>query len=125
MEFRIGITKKLIENLGPNFTSSSVKQVNHCVDVKEDLYIKTRLSHGVIIRSGRHVPRSDDSDFKTLINNLTETKAHLKIKGRKFGTFELPENLMDDGRFDRAKFYRWVSMKNEEAGEIIEAKKTF
>ena len=123
MEFRIGITKKLIENLGPNFSDSSVKQVNHCVDVKENLFIKTRLSHGVNIRSGRHVPRSDDNDFKTLINNLTETKAHLKIEGRKFGDFEIPENLMDDKRFDEAKFYRWITMKNKEANEIIEAKR--
>ena len=35
MEFRIGITKKLIENLGPNFSDLSVKQVNQPVDVKE------------------------------------------------------------------------------------------
>ena len=87
------------------------------------MFIKTRLSHGVSIRSGRLVPRSDDSDFKTLINNLTETKAHLKIEGRKFGDFELPENLMDDKRFDEAKFYRWITMKNKEANEILEAKK--
>ena len=46
MEFRIGITKKLIENLGPNFSDLSVKQVNQTVDVKEDLYIQTRLSYG-------------------------------------------------------------------------------
>ena len=70
------------------------------------MFIKTRLSHGVNIRSGRHVPRSDDNDFKTLINTLIETKDHLKIEGRKFCDFEIPENLMDDKRFDAAKFDR-------------------
>ena len=122
MEFRIGITKKLIENLGPNFCDKTVQQVNHMVDVKEDLYIKTRLSHGVSIRSGRHVPRSDETDFLTLVQNLTETKAHLKIKGRRFGDFKLHEDLMNDKRFDRAKFFRWITNKNKEAKEIIEAK---
>ena len=122
MEFRIGITKKLIENLGPNFSDTTVQQVNHMVDVKEDLYIKTRLSHGVSIRSGRHVPRSDETDFLTLVQNLTETKAHLKIKGRRFGDFKLHEDLMNDKRFDRAKFFRWITNKNKEAKEIIEAK---
>ena len=122
MEFRIGITKKLIENLGPNFSDESVKQVNHSVDVKEDLYIQTRLSHGVSIRSGRHVPRSDELDFSSLVQNLTETEAHLKIEGRRFGNFEFLENLMDDKRFDRAKYYRWIAKKNEEAKVVIEAK---
>ena len=46
MEFRIGITKKLTEKLGPNFSDLSVKQVNQTVDVKEYLYIQTRLSYG-------------------------------------------------------------------------------
>ena len=123
MEFRIGITKKLIENLGPNFSDESVKQVNHSVDVKEDLYIQTRVSHGVNIRSGRHVPRSDELDFSILVKNLTETEAHIKIVGRRFGNFELEDNIMDDERFDRAKFYRWIAKKNEEAKEVIDAKK--
>ena len=123
MEFRIGITKKLIENLGPNFSDQSVMQVNHCVDIKEKLYIHTRLSHGVNIRSGRHVPRSDECDFKALVENLTATKAHLKIEGRKFGSFEYPENLIDDEMFDQAKFYHWIAKKNGEGREIIEAKK--
>ena len=124
MEFRIGITKKLIENLGPNFSDTSVKQVNHMVDIKEKLFINTRVTHGVAIRSGRHVPRSDDSDFLTLVNSLNETKAHMKIKGRKFGDFVFPENLMDDRRFDRAKFFRWITQKNEEAKDIIVAKRS-
>ena len=90
--------------------------------MKEDLYIKTRLSHGVGIRSGRHVPRSDEKDFQTLIQNLTETRAHQKIKGRKFGDFKIPEDLMKDARFDRAKFFRWVTTKNKEAKGFIDAK---
>ena len=44
--------RKVVVYAGPNFSDSSVKQVNHTVDVKEDVYIKTRLSHGVGIRSG-------------------------------------------------------------------------
>ena len=34
---------KLIEILGPNFNDASMKQVNSSVDVKEELYVKTRL----------------------------------------------------------------------------------
>ena len=112
MEFRIGVIKKLIENLGPNFNESTVKQVNHSVDIKEELYLMTRRSHGINIRSGRHVPRSDEIDFKTLVQNLTDTEAHKKIEGRVFGDFDFPENIMDDQRFDRATFYRWVAKKN-------------
>ena len=123
MEFRIGITKKLIENLGPNFSDLSVKQVNQTVDVKEELYIQTRLSHGVRIRSGRHVPRSDENDFNTLVKHLTDLDAHSKTQGRQFGDIKLPENIMDDKRFDKTQFYRWIASKNEEAKDILEAKK--
>ena len=123
MEFRIGITKKLIENLGPNFSDLSVKQVNQTVDVKEELYIQTRLSHGVRIRSGRHVPRSDEHDFDTLVKHLTDLDAHSKTQGRQFGDIKLPENIMDDKRFDKTQFYRWIASKNEEAKDILEAKK--
>ena len=122
MEFRIGITKKLLENLGPNFNEESVKQVNQSVDVKEELYLKTRQSHGVKIRSGRHIPRSDEKDFSILMQNLTQTEAQKKIEGRKFGSFALPENILDDKRFDKASFYRWIANKNEEAKEVLEAK---
>ena len=45
------------------------------------------------------------------------------IKGRKFGDYEFPINLMDDKRFDRAKFFRWIVQKNGEAKEVIEAKR--
>ena len=123
MEFRIGITKKLIENLGPNFNNLTVKQVNQMVDIKEELYLLTRKSHGVNIRTGRHVPRSDEADFRTLVQNLTDTEAHSKIEGRQFGSFDLPENIMDDERFDQARFYRWIVQKNEDAKELIEAKR--
>ena len=122
MEFRIGITKKLLENLGPNFNEESVKQVNQSVDVKEELYMKTRQFHGVKIRSGRHIPRSDEKDFSILMQNLTQTEAQKKIEGRTFGSFALPENLLDDKRFDKASFYRWIANKNEEAKEVLEAK---
>ena len=48
----------------------------------------------------------------------------MKIRGRKFGDFVFPENLMDDRRFDRAKFFRWITQKNEEAKDIIVAKRS-
>ena len=86
MEFRIGIIKKLIGNLGPNFSDESVKQVNHMVDIKEELYNTTRLSHGVTIRSGRHVPRSDAKDFKLLVDNLTKTEAHMAPRPKQGAT---------------------------------------
>jgi hypothetical protein len=50
MEYRIGIAKKLIGNLGPNFSQESVQQVNSSVDIKEELFFETRKSHGVHIR---------------------------------------------------------------------------
>ena len=123
MEFRIGVTKKLIENLGPNFNEQSVKQVNQMVDVKEDLYLHTRISHGVHLRSGRHVPRSDEADFNRLVTNLTKLEAHVKKPGRKFGELKVPRNVMDDLRFDKTRFYRWIAKKNDEAGGVLEAKK--
>ena len=30
---------------------------------------------------------------------------------------------MDDPRFDKTRFYRWIAMKNDEAGGVLEAKK--
>ena len=36
MEYRIGTAKKLIGNLGPNFSQSAVQQVNCMLDIKED-----------------------------------------------------------------------------------------
>ena len=71
-----------------------------------DLYLQTRLNHGVHLRSGRHVPRSDEPDFKRLVTNLTNLEAHVKKPGRKFGELEVPRNVMDDPRLNRTKFYR-------------------
>ena len=67
MEYRIGAAKKLIENLGPNFSKESVQQVNRTLDIKEELFLKTRESHGVDIRSGEHNPRSDARDYDILL----------------------------------------------------------
>ena len=50
MEYRIGITKKLLGNLGPNFSPEAVQHVNNTVDIKEELFYETRKSHGVDIR---------------------------------------------------------------------------
>ena len=50
------------------------------------LYIKTRLSHGVRIWSGRHRPRSDENDFQILVKNLTEMEAHIMKPGGSLGT---------------------------------------
>ena len=47
----------------------------------------------------------------------------MKIEGRTFGNFELPENLMDDDRFDKVGFYRWIVNKNKEMKSVIKAKK--
>ena len=123
MEHRIGTTKRLISNLGPNFNEESVQQVNQTVEIKEQLYYETRRSHGVTIRSGRHVPRSDQDDYEILRQNLEDTKAHLRIPGKLFGDFDLPEDLMSDKKFDQAAFYRWLTGKNEKAVSLIEAQR--
>ena len=73
MEYRIGTAKKLIENLGPNFSKEAVQQVNRTLDIKEELFLKTRESHGVDIRSGKHNPRSDARDYDSLFSHLTDT----------------------------------------------------
>ena len=123
MEYRIGTTKKLIANLGPNFSPDAVQQVNATVDIKEELFLKTRESHGVRIRSGNHRARSDDKDYAMLLTHLTETQAHMKIEGRTFGDFQFPENLMEDDMFNRAEFYRWLGTKNKEAKAVLVAKR--
>ena len=123
MEYRIGTAKKLISNLGPNFNQDAVQQVNHMVDIKEELFMKPRDSHGVDIRSGRHKARSDTKDYEMLFSHLTETRAHLKIKGRTFGDLNFPEDLMDDKRFDKVEFYRWIVDKNKEAKKVLRAKR--
>ena len=51
MEYRIGTAKKLIGNLGPNFSPEAVQQVNKTLGVKEELFLTARKSHGVAIRN--------------------------------------------------------------------------
>ena len=99
-----------------------VQLVNKTVEIKEELFYQTRKSHGVDVRSGKHVPRTDAADYEAALKILEDTKAHLKIKGRTFGDLDLPENLFDDKIFDRAQFYRWITGKNEEATAVIKAK---
>ena len=123
MEYRIGAAKNLIENLGPNFSKEAVQQVNHTLDIKEELFRRTRISHGVTIRSGRHNPRSDAKDYDRLFSELTEAKADQKIRGRAFGDLDLKEDLMEDERFNQVEFYRWIVTKNKEAKSVLNAKK--
>ena len=123
MEYRIGTAKKLIGNLGPNFTKEAVQQVNKTLDIKEELFLETRRSHGVDIRSGRHNPRSDAKDYAMAFSHLTETKAHLKVRGRAFGNLRFCEDLMEEEKFNKAEFYRWLVSKNKEAKTVIAAKR--
>ena len=123
MEYRIGTAKKLIGNLGSNFNPSSVQQVNYMLDIKEELFLKTRDTHGVDIRSGRHNARSDAKDYAMLFSHLTDTRAHVKVSGRTFGNLDFKENLMEDDRFEKAEFYRWIVEKNKEAKSVLKAKR--
>ena len=123
MEYRIGTAKKLIANLGPNFSQDSVQKVNSTLDMKEELFLATRLSHGVDIRSGRHCARSDAKDYDMMFSQLTETRAHMLIEGRVFGDFNFAEDIMEDKKFDKAEFYRWLTTKNKEAMSSLSAKK--
>ena len=84
------------------------------MDIKEKLYIHTLVAHGVNLRSGRHVPRSDKDDFDMLVKNLAELEVHVKKEGRSFGHYELPANVMEDKRFDKSRFYRWINSKIKE-----------
>ena len=122
MEHRIGRLKHLIDNLGPNFCEDSIQQINKGVDIKEELYIQTRISHGVNIRSGKHNPRSNTEDFNLLLDMLEKTEAHKKKEGRQFGEFSLSANLLESAVFDEASFYRWITEKNKEAQKILKAK---
>ena len=123
MEYRIGTAKRHIGNLGSNFNEKSVQQVNKTLDVKEEFFLQARMSHGVKIRSGKHTARSDSKDYDMLFFNLTETRAHMKINGRTYGDFHLPENILEDERFSNAGFYRWLVSKNKEAKAVINAKR--
>ena len=101
-----------------------VQHINKMLDIKEELFLKTRESHGVRIRSGRHNPRCDQKDFDILYNHLTETMAHKKIMGRKFGKYSYPENILEDEKlFNTAEFYRWIITKNKEAAKVLNARK--
>ena len=118
MEHRVGTLKSLINNIGSSYDQEHIQLVNKTVDVKEELYHTTKLSHGVKIRSGAHHARDDTADYRATIDFLQENCAHLKIKDRKFGEYDLPVNLYD--YFDRAQFYRWITNKNKEAVDILE-----
>ena len=122
MEYRIGTAKKLIGNLGPNFTKDAVHQVNAMLDIKEELFLQTRVAHGVNVRSGNHSARSDAKDYALLFSHLSEVKADKQISGRTFGDFKFKEDLMDDNVFDKAEFYRWIVTKNKEAKTTLYAK---
>ena len=123
MEYRIGTAKKLISNLGPNFSQDAVQQVNRTLDIKEELFLRTRVEHGVDIRSGRHNARSDSKDYDMVFSHLTDTRADTKVEGRAFGDFKYTENLMDDKRFNKVEFYRWLVGKNKEAKTALNAKR--
>ena len=123
MEYRIGTAKKLISNLGPNFSQDAVQQVNRTLDIKEELFLRTRVEHGVDIRSGRHNARSDSKDYDMVFSHLTDTRADTKVEGRAFGDFKYTENLMDDKRFNKVEFYRWLVGKNKEAKTALSAKR--
>ena len=58
-----------------------------------------------------------------LFSHLTETRAHKRIKGRTFGDYNLPENILEDERLRNAGFYRWVLNKNNEAKSLLKARK--
>ena len=58
-----------------------------------------------------------------LFSQLTNLEAHKKIDGRTFGDYDLPENLMEDDRFNKAEFYRWLVAKNKEAKGVLVAKR--
>ena len=121
MEHRIGTLKRLIGNLGPNFDEEHVQLVNKTVEIKEELFYQTRKSHGIEVRSGNHVARDDTADYNAVLEFLAENDAHMKKEGRIFGDYDLPEDLF--GHFDRAEFYRWISVKNEEAAGILRQKR--
>ena len=112
--------KRQIGNLGPNFDEEHVQLINKTIAIKEKLFLTTRRSHGIAVRSGNHIPRDDTQDYNTTLEYLTEHEAYSSIKEREFGDYDLPSNLLD--HFDQAKFYRWISEKNIEATNILDSK---
>ena len=63
----------MTENLGPNFYKEAVQQVNRTLNIKEELFLKTRELHGVDIRSGKHNQKSYARDYDSLFSHLTDT----------------------------------------------------
>ena len=120
MEHRIGALKSRIRNLGSNFDQDHVQLVNKTIDIKEELFLESRESHGVKIRSGAHNARDDTKDYRSTLEFLQLNKAHCKIRDRTFGNLDLPEDLYD--HFDKAHFYRWISSKNEELADVLRTK---
>ena len=118
MEHRIGAAKRQIANLGSNFDQEHVQLVNKTIEVKEKFYHETRKSHGIRIRSGRHVPRPDNADYQAILKCLDDTEAHLIVPGRSFGNYSLPKDITK--RFDNASFVRWLTSKNKEAKSVFQ-----
>ena len=121
MEHRIRTLKRLISNLGPNFDEKHVQLINKIVEIKEQLFYTTRKSHGVDIRTGKHIARDDTADYKAALDFFSENEAHLQKPGRTFGDYALPADLFEN--FDRAQFYRWIAVKNEEAAGTLKRRK--
>ena len=121
MEHRIRMLKRLISNLGPNFDEKHVQLINKIVEIKEELFYTTRKSHGVDIRTGNHIARDDTADYKAALDFFSENEAHLQKPGRTFGDYALPADLFEN--FDRAQFYRWIAVKNEEAAGTLKRRK--
>ena len=114
LEFRIRILKKLLKNLGSKINTSNVQKINAVIDIKEKLFHHVRVVHGVHIKSGKHKARSDEKDFSLLVDNLEKLEAHKVVKGRTFGNFQYPENVLDSEVVSQASYFRWLSKKNKE-----------
>ena len=57
--------------------------------------------------------------FHRIVKNIKELNADKQISGRKFGSIEYAENLLDSPRFDKAGFYRWIASKNKEHSKTM------
>ena len=124
VEFRIRILKKLLSNMGPNINSESIQKVNSVIDIKEKLFHHAREVHGVIIRSGEHKERSELKDYQLIMEALNQMKADQTVPGRKFGGLTYPENLLDSDKFNKARFYRWLTQKNRDAVGVFRGSKS-
>ena len=108
------IIKKLLKNMGTNLSPQNIKKVNGLIDVKEELFHHARITHDVTIRTGAHKKRDDKIDFDTLVKNLKDLNGHQRVPGRKFGSIEYSEDLLDSNQFNKAGFFRWIANKNKE-----------